>query len=41
VEELKVKGVNFKGEIEGHGYGFVTHFYVPGEFTVQLYQPKY
>lgn len=41
VNELKEKGVNFKGEIEGHGYGFVTHFEVPGDFFVQLYQPKY
>ena len=41
VEELKEKGVKFKGEIEDHGYGFVTYFEVPGNFYVQLYQPKY
>lgn len=41
VDELKAKGVNFKGEIEDHGYGLVTHFLVPGDFYVQLYQPKY
>src|SRR5580765_508323 len=41
VEELKAKGVKFNGEIEDHGYGFVTHFNVPGDFTIQLYQPKY
>jgi catechol 2,3-dioxygenase-like lactoylglutathione lyase family enzyme len=41
VDELKAKGVEFKGEVEDHGYGFVTHFYVPGDFTIQLYQPKY
>jgi catechol 2,3-dioxygenase-like lactoylglutathione lyase family enzyme len=41
VDELKGKRVKFKGEIEDHGYGFVTHFYVPGDFHVQLYQPKY
>jgi catechol 2,3-dioxygenase-like lactoylglutathione lyase family enzyme len=41
VEELKTKGVKFKGDVEDHGYGFVTHFYVPGDFTIQLYQPKY
>ena len=41
VMELKLKGVEFKGEIEDHGYGFVTHFYVPGNFCIQLYQPKY
>lgn len=41
VDELKAKGVKFKGEIEDHGYGFVIHFYVPGDFCIQLYQPKY
>ena len=41
VNELKTKGVKFKGEIEDHGYGFVTNFYLPGDFYVQLYQPKY
>ena len=41
VEELKSKGVKFKGEIEDQGYGLVTQFEVPGKFYVQLYQPKY
>ena len=41
VSELKAKDVTFKGEIEDHGYGFVTYFLVPGDFYVQLYQPKY
>jgi catechol 2,3-dioxygenase-like lactoylglutathione lyase family enzyme len=41
VAELKAKGVEFVDEIEDHGYGFVTHFKVPGDFTLQLYQPKY
>ena len=41
VDELKSKGVNFKGEIEDHGYGFVTHFLAPGDFYIQLFQPKY
>ncbi|HET9746042.1 MAG TPA: VOC family protein [Chitinophagaceae bacterium] len=41
VEELKARKIKFKGEIEDHGYGFVTHFLVPGDFYVQLYQPKY
>jgi len=41
VDELKSKGVKFKDEIEDHGYGFVTNFYMPGDFYVQLYQPKY
>jgi catechol 2,3-dioxygenase-like lactoylglutathione lyase family enzyme len=41
VAELKAKGVEFKGEIEDHGYGLVTHFKLPGDFYVQLYQPRY
>ena len=41
VDDLKSKGVVFKGEIEDHGYGFVTYFKVPGDFYLQLFQPKY
>ena len=41
VATLKKKGVRFKGTIKDHGYGYVTHFYVPGNFVIQLYQPKY
>lgn len=41
VAELKKKGVKFKGKIEDHGYGLVTYFKVPGNFYVQLYEPKY
>lgn len=41
VAGLKKKGVKFHGEIEDHGYGFVTHFEAPGGFWVQLYEPKY
>lgn len=41
VAELEAKGVEFTAPIADHGYGFVTHFKVPGDFEVQLYQPKY
>ena len=41
VKELKAKGVKFKGKIEDHGYGLVTFFQAPGDFQIQLYQPKY
>lgn len=41
VAELKAKGVEFKGEIEDQGFGWVTFFKVPGDFYMQLYQPKY
>jgi len=41
VEELKAKGVEFKGNVEDHGYGLVTYFKVPGNFYIQLFQPRY
>jgi predicted enzyme related to lactoylglutathione lyase len=41
VSELKSRGVEFTQEVEDHGYGFVTHFKVPGGFKIQLYEPKY
>ena len=41
VKDLKAKGVEFKGEIEDHGYGLVTFMKVPGDFYVQLYEPRY
>ena len=41
VSELQSRGVEFTQEIQDHGYGLVTHFKVPGDFVVQLYQPKY
>jgi catechol 2,3-dioxygenase-like lactoylglutathione lyase family enzyme len=41
VAELKARGVEFTEGIADHGYGLVTHFKVPGNFAVQLYQPRY
>jgi catechol 2,3-dioxygenase-like lactoylglutathione lyase family enzyme len=41
VRELRARDVEFTQEIEDHGYGLVTFFKVPGDFNVQLYQPKY
>ena len=41
VAELKAKGVSFAGPIKDEGYGLVTHMIVPGNFQVQLYQPRY
>lgn len=41
VAELTGRGVEFTDEISDAGYGLVTHFKMPGDFTVQLYQPKY
>lgn len=41
VAQMKERGVAFTSEVEDHGYGFVTHFELPGVGKVQLYQPKY
>ena len=41
VSELQSRGVEFTQEVQDHGYGLVTHFKVPGDFVVQLYQPRY
>lgn len=41
VADLKAKGVEFTAEVADHGYGLVTYFKVPGDFAIQLYQPKY
>ncbi len=41
VAELKAKGVEFTEPVADRGYGLVTHFRVPGNFKVQLYQPRY
>src|SRR5207245_10716094 len=41
VAELKARGVVFADPIADHGYGLVTHFKMPGNFEVQLYQPRY
>jgi catechol 2,3-dioxygenase-like lactoylglutathione lyase family enzyme len=41
VEELKARGVEFTDGIEDQGYGLVTHFKMPGDVRVQLYEPRY
>lgn len=41
VAELRARGVEFTEDIADHGYGLVTFFRVPGDFRVQLYQPRY
>lgn len=39
--ELEAKGVVFTGPNVDQGWGIVTSFMAPGDFAVQLYQPKY
>ena len=41
VAELKSRGVQFDDAIKDAGYGLVTHFTMPGDVKVQLYQPRY
>lgn len=41
VRDLKARGVTFTQDVEDHGYGLVTFFEAPGDFTIQLYQPRY
>jgi predicted enzyme related to lactoylglutathione lyase len=41
VAALQKRGVEFTGPVADHGYGLVTHFKMPGNFQVQLYQPRY
>jgi predicted enzyme related to lactoylglutathione lyase len=41
VKDLKGRGVAFVDGIEDRGFGLVTHFKMPGEVVVQLYQPRY
>jgi hypothetical protein len=41
VKELKARGVEFADEVADVGYGLAIHFRVPGDFEVELYQPRY
>ncbi len=41
VDELASRGVEFTEDVSDQDYGLVTHFKMPGDFSVQLYQPRY
>ena len=41
VKELKARGVEFTDAVANVGYGLVIHFRVPGDFEVELWQPRY
>jgi len=41
VAELKRRGVEFTDRISDAGYGLAIHFRMPGDFSVELYQPHY
>jgi catechol 2,3-dioxygenase-like lactoylglutathione lyase family enzyme len=41
VAELKGRGVVFTSDVTDAGFGLITHFRMPGDFAVMLYQPRY
>ena len=41
VETLKGRGVEFTQPITDAGFGFITHFRMPGGVIAEIYQPKY
>jgi predicted enzyme related to lactoylglutathione lyase len=41
VAELRARGVEFTDGISDVGYGLATHFKVPGDFELELYQPRH
>jgi hypothetical protein len=41
VEELRSRGVEFSSGITEEEWGSLTHFRMPGNLEVELYQPKY
>lgn len=41
VEELRGKGVGFKGDISDEGFGLVTALRLPGGSELSLYQPSH
>jgi len=41
VEDLKSRGVEFSSGITDEGWGLLTHFRMPGNLDIELYQPKY
>ncbi len=41
VREMKSKGVEFTTDITEQSWGLLTHFLMPGNMQVELYEPKY
>jgi len=41
VAGLKDRGVEFTDEVQDAGFGLITHFKMPGDVKVMLYQPQY
>jgi hypothetical protein len=41
VDELRAKGIEFRGEPEDQGFGIVTTMVLPGGVDVLLYEPRH
>ena len=41
VAELRSRGVEFTDDVTDKGYGLAIHLKVPGDFEVELYEPRY
>ncbi len=41
IKELKSRGVEFTTGVSDEGWGLLTHFRMPGDLIVELYEPKY
>ncbi len=41
VEDLKSRGVEFTSGVTDEGWGLLTHFQMPGNLEMELYEPKY
>src|SRR4051812_15247125 len=41
MEELRAKGIEFKGEPENQGFGIVVTMVLPGGVEVPLYEPRH
>ena len=41
MRELRARGVEFVEDATDVGYGVRTSFHAPGDFTIELYEPRY
>lgn len=41
IEELTANGVKFSGGVQDKGYGLAARFEVPGDFELEIYQPRH
>jgi len=41
IADLKVKEVEFEGDIADAGFGRITHFAMPGGVVAELYEPRH